>query len=312
MNLSQFEVFVAIVETGSFTEAANRVGLTRSAASHAVANLEAELGIALLERERGSVSPTTAGNCILQNAREILSNIETIRQEAASARGLQMGKLRVGIVSSISPTAWNGVLRKFRQEYSGIEVVTFEGSGYEVEDWILSSVVDVGFVLRGAEGIDSAAIGRDEVRVIVPISHALRKQAAVRLEQIAHEPFILPKIACDFLQANWHGVQHIELQRRYEASEVHTILAMVREGLGITMLPEMLLPTHVEGLHLLSLNPPLRFTFGVGVRASRNVSPAARMFILSAQSWAQSNGYKSENLEEAAFTDEAVQVEAAG
>ena len=132
MNLTQLEVLMVIAETSSFTEAANRIGLTRSAASHAVANLETELGVTLLERERGSVVPNTVGNCILQNVREVLANIENINQIAAKARGLEAGKLRIGIVSSISATVWTGVLRKYRHEYPNIEIVTFEGVGHEV------------------------------------------------------------------------------------------------------------------------------------------------------------------------------------
>lgn len=294
MNISQLEVLVAVAETGSFTEAADRVKLTRSAASHALANLEAELGVTLFERERGSVQPTTVGNCILQNAREILANIETIHQEAANARGLKMGKLRIGIVSSIAAFVWRGLMRKFRQEYPGIEVVTFEGAGHEVEDWILNSTVDVGFVLRDRPEIDSLIVGQDEVQILVPIDHALRKQRTVSIESIAKEPFILPKVACDFVGSAWQNSNYPGLQKRYEATEVQTILAMVREGMGITMLPEMLLPSPVEGVHLLSLNPPMHFTFGIGVRSGRSVSPAAQAFMQSAQAWAHANGFEAD------------------
>jgi DNA-binding transcriptional LysR family regulator len=295
MNLTQLEVLMVIAETGSFTEAANRIGLTRSAASHAVANLETELGVTLLEREHGSIVPNTVGNCILQNVREALANIENIKQIAAKTRGLEAGKLRIGIVSSISAAVWTGILRKYRHEYPGIEVVTFEGVGHEVEDWIRSSTVDVGFVLRSTVGIDSSLIGHDEVRVLLPLDHPLGRQRSVTLEQVATEPFIVPKIACDFMEASWHGPAHIEFKRRYEASEVKTILAMVREGLGFTLLPEMLLPNPIEGFHMLSLDPPLRFNFGIGVRSDFSVSPAASMFVLSAHAWAYSNGFREES-----------------
>src|SRR4051812_9260885 len=112
MNLSQLEVLIAVAETGSFTEAANHIGLTRSAPSHALANLEAELGVPLLDRERGNIVPTAIGNCILHHARSVLASVETIQQEAASARGLRAGKLRIGVVSSISAGILSGVLRK--------------------------------------------------------------------------------------------------------------------------------------------------------------------------------------------------------
>lgn len=292
MNLTQLEVLVALSNTGSFTKAAELVGVTRSAASHALANLEAELGVTLLDRERGGVWPTTIGNCILQNAREILAHVENIQQEAASARGLDMGKLRVGIVSSIAPSIWGGILRKFRQEYPGIDMVTFEGAGQEVEDWILSSTVDIGFVLRSRDDIDNVMIGQDEVRVIVPAAHPLARQSSVTAERLAREPFIMPKIACDFQDSSWHGAANVHMNKRYEATEVQTVLAMTREGLGFTILPELLLPSGLDGLHLLHFDPPLRYNFGVGVRSLRNASPAARTFMLSAQTWAHANGFE--------------------
>lgn len=292
MNFSQLEVFVAIAETGSFSAAANRVGLTRSAASHALANLEAELGVALLERERGNAIPTAAGNCMLHHAREILSHVETMQQEAAAARGLQSGKLRVGIVSSISADILSGILGKFRQAYPGIEIVSFEGTGQEVDDWIRTSTVDVGFVLHPTLGMDTVTIGSDEVKVMVPLSHSLRRKRSIRMSQLKQEPFIQPKMACDFLEPLTIDTRHGELHKRYEATEVQTVIAMVREGLGISMLPGMLLPLQIEGVHLLSLEPPLHFSFGVAVRSMRHASPAAKMFIQSAQTWAAANGFE--------------------
>lgn len=291
MNLSQLEVLVALTETGSFTEAADRIGLTRSAASYALANLEAELGVPLIERERGNAVPTAIGNCILYHAREILSRVETIQQEAAEVRGLRAGKLRIGVISSISARILSGILRKFRQEYPDIEVVTFEGTARVVADWIQTNTVDVGFVVRPSDGIESLTIGRDTVRVIVPLNHNLRNKRDVSMETLSQQPFIMPKSACDFFDTSTDDSELIGFQKHYEASDVQTILAMVREGLGITMLPEMLLPLQLDGVHMLSLNPPMSFTYGVGVRSMRSASPAAKLFMQSAQSWAVAQGY---------------------
>lgn len=292
MNFSQLEALVAIAETGSFSDAADQIGLTRSAVSHAITNLEAELGVTLLDRERNKATPTTVGNCILKNVREIMVNLENIRQEAAMARGLEMGKLRLGIVASVAPSIWGGILRKFRQEYPGIDIVTFEGTGHEVEQWLLSSTIDVGFILRSTEGIDSVTIGQDEMRVLVSLDHPFRRQRTVTAEELDGQPFIMPKIACDFFDLSWHNTKQLALQQRYEASQISTIISMVQEGLGITVLPSMLLPHSMEGVHLLHISPPLEFMYGVGVLSLRNASPAAQMFILSARSWAAANGHE--------------------
>lgn len=304
MNLSQLEVLIAISETGSFTIAADKVGLTRSAVSHALASLEAELGTTLVERERGNTVPTAFGNCVLRYARDILNNVETIQQEAAVVRGLQSGKLRVGILATISASTLTGILRKFRQEYPAVELVTFEGTSGEVESWILNNVVDVGFVVKQVAGIESMFIGCDEVRVVVPVNHALRKQRSVHVENLTDESFILPKSACDFLDPLQSSINPGSLPHRYEASEVQTILTMIREGLGISVLPEMLLPNHMDGLHTLSLDPLLFYRFGLGVRSHRGASPAARLFIQAAESWAKAHGYEYPMQEEPATSDD--------
>src|SRR5579859_5160407 len=105
MNFSQLQSFVALADTSSFTEAAYAIDLTQSAVSHALAALENELGVTLLERNRkGVVALSQAGQKILPHARALLAQMEAIEQEAKAAQGLAMGKLRLGsILSIISP-----------------------------------------------------------------------------------------------------------------------------------------------------------------------------------------------------------------
>jgi DNA-binding transcriptional LysR family regulator len=100
------------------------IEIRRKTLSHALATLEAELGVALLERGRGCAA--AIGGCILRYVCDILSKVETIQQQAAAVRWLHVGKLRVGIVSSLSATILAGILRKFRHECPDIDVVTFQ------------------------------------------------------------------------------------------------------------------------------------------------------------------------------------------
>ena len=87
---------MAVADTGSFTEAAYTIDLTQSAVSHALAALESELGVTLLERNHtGVVALTKVGHSILPHVRALLAQAETIQQEAQAARGLARGKLRL-------------------------------------------------------------------------------------------------------------------------------------------------------------------------------------------------------------------------
>src|SRR5438105_217137 len=104
MNFSQLQSFVALAETGSFTEAAYTINLTQSAVSHALSALESELGVTLLERNRkGVVSLSRVGEKILPHVRLLLAQAEAIEQQAKVARGEAAGKVRLGSIESMIP-----------------------------------------------------------------------------------------------------------------------------------------------------------------------------------------------------------------
>src|SRR5258708_26219680 len=122
MNLSQRQGFVAVAEPGSFTEAAYTVDLTQSAVSRALAALENELGVMLLERNRtGVVALTSVGQKIMPHVRSILASASAIEQEAKAVHGLAMGKLRLGSIESmISPHLLSSVVTCFHAAYTVI------------------------------------------------------------------------------------------------------------------------------------------------------------------------------------------------
>ncbi|MBC8103026.1 MAG: LysR family transcriptional regulator [Cytophagales bacterium] len=85
IGFSQIELLVALVDTGSFSQAASDIGVSQSAVSHGLARLETELGVTLVERGRRGISLTEAGREVLGHAREVLRRLDAIRQAAAAA-----------------------------------------------------------------------------------------------------------------------------------------------------------------------------------------------------------------------------------
>jgi len=291
MNFSQLQSFVALAEMGSFTEAAYTVNLTQSAVSHALAALENELGVTLLERNRtGVVALTNVGQKIIPHVRALLAQAEAIEQEAKAAHGETSGKLRLGsILSIISPSLLASVLTRFRASYPDMEVVLFEGAMHEVGEWIESSIIDVGFVVLPAPDIESTLITTDELCVLVSSGHRLHAQMAVTPRELREEGFVMEKTECALQLMKKAG---IELSRtgphiRYQASDSATIFAMVREGLGITLVPRMMLPKKLEGVVALPLDPPQPLRIGLAVRSQGMASPGAKLFIQTALAWTQ-------------------------
>jgi DNA-binding transcriptional LysR family regulator len=296
MHLSQLRIFVALVETGSFTEAAFTVNLTQSAVSHALASLEKELGITLIERDRqGLIRISAVGQKILRHAREILTHMETIQQEAALELNQTAGKLRVGSTQFISPCLLAGILAHFQQQYPRVEVILFEGSGLEVYEWINAGIVDVGFGPYDENNPNNTLLVTDEIHVLLPEKHHMLQEKSITQKKLRAEPMIMPKAECDFRQhLNLESPHHKSdnpYNIRYQASDSTTILAMVREGLGITLLPSMLVPEKLENIQMLPLDPPIYMQLGLVVKSQETVSPTAKIFMQVALRWSQEHGF---------------------
>jgi DNA-binding transcriptional LysR family regulator len=291
MNFSQFQSLVALEETGSFTEAAFAIDLTQSAVSHALAALEKELGVTLLERNRtGVVALTSIGEKVIPHMRSILASAAAIEQEAKAARGLAAGKVRVGSMESIVPPhLLASILTRFQTAYPEIEVVLFEGAMFEVGEWIEKSVIDVGFVIMPAPGINNTLITTDEMCLLVPAGHHLHTRKAVTPAELREEGFVMEKNQCSLRLMQRAGLvpNKSKPSIRYQASDSATILAMVREGLGITLIPRAILPPKLEGLVALPLDPSFHFQLGLAVKAQETATPAAKLFVQTAVECAQ-------------------------
>jgi DNA-binding transcriptional LysR family regulator len=288
MNFSQLHCFVALADTGSFTETAYTTHLTQSAVSHALSALERELGVTLLERNnKGVVALTGIGRSLLPRARALLSEAEAIEQGARAARGLVKGNLRLGSVPPVASPLLAGVLTHFHQQYPDIDVVLFEGTFQEVEEWLGSKVIDAGFLHHPTKGMESTYLTTDELHVFVANGHRLHARTSVTVGDLRDESWIARPTGCDLpaiLES--YGEKHLP-PIRYQASESSTILAMVREGLGITVLPRKLHPDKLEGITAIPLDPPRLSQIGLAVRSMASASPLARLFVQTAVAWVQ-------------------------
>ncbi len=156
--------------------------------------------------------------------------------------GLEAGTLRIGSIPSVSAKLLPRIIGSFRNRYPGIELILFEGNYEEVNQWIESSVVDLGFVTLPAEGIDTIPLMQDKLVVFLPADHPLKDQASIRLKQIAADPFIMPNGDSDEFIRSLFRYSGITPNIQFEVRDTATILAMVQEGLGVTVLPEMAIP----------------------------------------------------------------------
>lgn len=292
MTLTKFEIFNTIVEVGSLTKTAEKLNMTQSGVSYAVSTLEAELGFILLKRDRSGVSLTSNGERILKHVQIILQQEELLRKEAAAIRGVNTGTVRLGTLSSVSMQWLPGILSQFNKTHPQIEVKTYLGCYDEMNDWISNGTVDFGFLsLPTSRSFEVIPLKKDKLVVILPPEHPLRHQKVISFSQLENQPFIMPQWGQDDNIKRSLIESKVKLQIQYELMEEQTILEMVKMGLGISILPELILVNVPKTVYVVDLEKPNYRIIGIAALSLKDLSPAARELVACTQSWLRDHGF---------------------
>ncbi|MDS0528536.1 LysR family transcriptional regulator [Clostridium sp. SHJSY1] len=279
MTLQQLETFVQIVNLGSFTKAGQNLSLTQSAISHIIASFEEELGFNLLYRNRTGVSLTNEGLKIYEYALDILNKASLIKQEAASILGMDSGLLRVGSFPSVSSEILPNIILNYQKKYPNIDLKIFEGTYDEIEDWISSGTIDLGFSANPSKGLDFIPLWNDNLVVITNKEHPLSFKNSFSMKDLESYPFIMSKSGCDLLIKKIFKENNINPKIKFEIENNHTILSMVSKGLGVSIVPEMILSFNSFKLNVIKLTPNYFRNIGLLIRSYNTTSPAALSFI---------------------------------
>jgi DNA-binding transcriptional LysR family regulator len=254
MNLAQLRAFTSVARSGSVSDAALQLGLTQSAVSHALASLERELGTRLIVRDRAGCLLTELGGKLLPDASDALRHADRIAEVAAAAAGLRQGRLRIGLIPSASGLLLP-LIAQFRHRYPGIAVAVFEGTDQEVSDWIDDRTVDLGVVTGPRPDLETVPLAEDEMLAVVSSGHRLAERADISVAGLAGEPFLLSAGGCEPAIRRLHDQHHVPLAPASRVTDMATLLAMVREGLGVSIIPALSLGTSHEGITALPLRP---------------------------------------------------------
>ncbi|MDA2781005.1 LysR family transcriptional regulator [Bacillus cereus group sp. Bc002] len=280
MTITQLQVLIKTVELGSFTKAARVLNMTQPAVSHAISSIESELGVTILIRDkRKGLLVTDVGNRILVHIREILGSVEKIEQEVAMEKGHEVGTIRIGSFPSASAHFLPKMINHFKEKYPNLEVVLCEGTIKEVEDWLVSRVVDIGIVILPNKEMEIVPLTKGKMVVILREDHPLCKKEAITIRDLENEPIILckggyePPIIDMFKQSN------VPLRAEYVISTVTTALNMIQEGLGIAILAELSLTNLPKNVQTRELEPQVWREIALAVPSLKDSSIAVQLFI---------------------------------
>jgi len=290
MSLKKYEAFAKTVELGGLTKAADALGYTQSSMSHMLSGLENELGFPILLRSRSGIKLTAAGEQLLPKIQELLEKKREIDALASFIAGDTSGTVRVGVFTSVAVNWLPGIIKTFRQTHPAVEIKMRNGDYHDVKTWLENGDVDVGFLaLPGPSGIKCVALQEDPLVVILPREHPLAEYDQVPIELAVQEPMI------SLLETSAQDV-HRALDRagvkpniQYETKDDYAIIAMVKAGLGISIMPKLLLTNHAEDVIIRPLSPAANRIIALGYSEARQHIPAVESFTACIEQWVKQN-----------------------
>lgn len=278
MNLMHWRLLVAVADAGCVSKAAAQLGITQSGASQAISQLEDMLGVKVLLRDRRRTTMTAIGEQVIAQARRMLVEWESIKTLVDASRGLHAGRIKLATFPSVFTSLLPTFLQSFGRQYPGINVVTLDGTDEEIEAWLADGTVDVGVVVNPGAECDAIELGRDAWVVVAPIGHPLARRSSsigVSLDELSREPYVLATGGCRLnsrrvLEDSGYALANLRISVR----DWSTAFELIREGMGLSLVPESMLPVARQGLRVLNLATPMYRVFGLLCSERGRLSPA--------------------------------------
>ncbi len=281
-SLLKYFAFVKTIECGSFTAAAESMNYAQSSVSKMIADLEKEWGMALLERKKSGVCLTTSGEQILPFVRRLLHEYGSLEGQVQRMKGLETGLVRIGTFASVAINILPDIFARLKREYPGIEYELLLGDYKEIEAWLDEGRVDCGFLplpVASASGLRSRELIRDEYKLVLPQGHPLAEKEAVGIEELNGIPFLLLEHdgkteVSDLLQRH-----RVKPDIAFTTWEDFAIMAMVEKGLGVSILPDMILRRIPYNLEIRPLKVPYYRTIGIVFKDKKDLTPTVQKFV---------------------------------
>lgn len=278
--LLKYLAFVKTVETGSFTRAAEELHYAQSSVSKMIADLEAEWGMTLLERSKSGVGLTSAGEQLLPTIRKLLSGYTELEGQISRMNGLETGIIHIGTFSSVAINWLPNIFSRLQRDYPGIEYEMLLGDYREVEQWIKEGRVDCGFLrLPTPEKFDTIPLKQDEYKVILPVGHPLAGKKTIPLADLDGQPFLLLEHGGKTEVSDLLESRRVHPDIRFTTWEDFAIMAMVERGMGVSILPDLILKRVPYRIEIRPLEEPYYRSIGLAMKNRAHLTPAVQKFM---------------------------------
>ncbi|MCC8437300.1 LysR family transcriptional regulator [Brevibacillus sp. M2.1A] len=285
MDIKHLHYFVTVCDQLSYSKAAQKLHISQPSLSNAIKNLEQEVGSPLLERNTRKMELTDAGKILYQKALLLLSQMNMLKKEMEEVKLTGSGDLIIGIIESVKH--WiPKVIRGYQGRFPSINIKLIEVlSGKAVKESLRKYhthlLITNQFI--NEEDIESIALYDERLMLVLHKDHALAEKESVRLKDLANEPFIIStegfQTREDILTA--FSFEQVDPQIKFEIERFETALTLVRENLGVTIIPENYLSGSTDASLVRKTidSPALERTVYLAYLKNRYLAPAVQAFL---------------------------------
>ncbi|RMF25094.1 MAG: LysR family transcriptional regulator [Deltaproteobacteria bacterium] len=291
MDTKSLMTFVAVVDSGGFTSAGRRLGVSQSAVSQQVRSLERELGATLLSRAGRSIRLTQAGDALLPYARQILAKLDEARAAVSDFETAGRGRVSIGAGGTVCHHILPSVLREFAERFAGVDVHVVSGYSAQTVSRVTDGTVDFGIVVLPVQekALVTTELGRDELVAVARPDHPWASREIVRPADFADERLI----AYDRVSQTFRILERFLLEAgvfpriAMEIDDLEAVKRMVAEGLGISALARWTVERELDEGVLVARRlgtAGLHRTWGLIRRAGEPMTAAQRGFLAACTS----------------------------
>lgn len=252
-TLRQLQYLVAVADIRSFRAAASACAVSQPALSAQIAAMEGALGVRLFERDRRRVVPTSAAEPILKRARQLLLDADELTATARTLGDPLAGTIRLGVIPTVSPYLLPRIVPLLHQQYPRLTILWIEEKTDALIDRVQSGTLDAALLalearLPDLDRLEQVVLGRDAFVLAAPPSHpsVRRKGPATRADLDGVDVLLLEDGHCLRDQALSFCSKAGAHELGFRATSIPTLVQMVASGAGVTLLPEMALPTETR------------------------------------------------------------------
>ncbi len=272
MDTLKIKAVLLAVKSKSLSKAAEEFAYTPSAISHSVDSLENELGVKLLNRSHTGVRLTEEGELLFEKLSAVVDAEDELVKSASAISASKNNRVRIGTYSSVSVNLLPKILNGFKEHHPDISISVIVGN--KISDWIDEDKVDVLFGIQNPDCV-WIPIAQDDFVAVVPKTF-FPDRKKIRCEELYPYSFILT--------GNSNVTRNFDLNNFKElitltSEDDMSAVSMVQEGMGVTILPSLVLKKQQKGIRTIKLEPNLYRTLGVSYKKELHTSSGAMKFV---------------------------------